>query len=220
MLPGVDQDSLKAYGSTIEEARADLFALYYLADKKLVEMGLLPNEEAYKASYIKQMQNGLLTQIVRIKLGDQIEESHMRNRALIARWAYEHGKGKAANGKNVIEIVKRDGKTFVKINDYEQLRELFGELLAEIQRVKSTGDFAGARDLVEQYGVKIDPVLHKEILDRYEKLNIAPYRGFINPRYEAVRDANGNITDVKISYSEGYAEQMMRYSKYYSLGGK
>ena len=220
MLPGVDQDSLKAYGSTIEEARADLFALYYLADKKLVEMGLLPNEEAYKASYIKQMQNGLLTQIVRIKLGDQIEESHMRNRALIARWAYEHGKGKAANGKNVIEIVKRDGKTFVKINDYEQLRELFGELLAEIQRVKSTGDFAGARDLVEQYGVKIDHVLHKEILDRYEKLNIAPYRGFINPRYEAVRDANGNITDVKISYSEGYAEQMMRYSKYYSLGGK
>lgn len=216
LLPGVDPDSLKAYGSTIEEARADLFALYYLADEKLVELGLLPNREAYKASYIKQMQNGLMTQLVRIKPGDQIEESHMRNRALIARWAYVNGKGKGKDGKDVIEMVQRNGKTYVCINDYEALRVLFGELLAEIQRVKSTGDFAGARDLVENYGVKIDAPLHKEILERYRKLNIAPYRGFINPVYTAVRDANGNITDVTISYSEKYADQMLRYSRDYS----
>ena len=211
LLEGVDGDSLKAYGSTIEEARADLFALYYLADPKLVELGLLPNAEAYKASYIAQMQNGLLTQLVRINLGNNIEEAHMRNRALIARWAFEHGKK-----NNVMELVKRDGKTFVKINDYSKLRHLFGELLAEIQRVKSTGDFKGAQTLVETYGVKIDPELHREILDRYAKLNIAPYKGFINPVYTAVRDNDGNITDVKISYTEGYAEQMLRYSKDYA----
>ena len=211
LLEGVDGDSLKAYGSTIEEARADLFALYYLADPKLVELGLLPNAEAYKASYIAQMQNGLLTQLVRINLGNNIEEAHMRNRALIARWAFEHGKK-----DNVMELVKRDGKTFVKINDYSKLRHLFGELLAEIQRVKSTGDFKGAQTLVETYGVKIDPELHREILDRYAKLNITPYKGFINPVYTAVRDNDGNITDVKISYTEGYAEQMLRYSKDYA----
>ena len=211
LLEGVDGDSLKAYGSTIEEARADLFALYYLADPKLVELGLVPNTEAYKASYIAQMQNGLLTQLVRINLGNNIEEAHMRNRALIARWALEHGKK-----DNVMELVKRDGKTYVRINDYQKLRGLFGELLAEIQRVKSTGDFKGAQNLVETYGVKIDPELHKEILDRYAKLNIAPYKGFINPVYTAVRDAQGNITDVKISYTEGYAEQMLRYSKDYA----
>lgn len=211
LLEGVDGDSLKAYGSTIEEARADLFALYYLADPKLVELGLLPNAEAYKASYIAQMQNGLLTQLVRINLGNNIEEAHMRNRALIARWAFEHGKK-----DNVMELAKRDGKTFVKINDYSKLRHLFGELLAEIQRVKSTGDFKGAQTLVETYGVKIDPELHREILDRYAKLNIAPYKGFINPVYTAVRDNDGNITDVKISYTEGYAEQMLRYSKDYA----
>lgn len=217
LMPGVDPDSLKAYGSTIEEARADLFALYYLADSKLVEMGLLPDAEAYKASYIQQMMNGLLTQMVRIKLGDQIEESHMRNRALIARWAFEHGKGKGKDGKDVIEMVDRQGKTYVVINDFEALRNLFGQLLAEIQRIKSTGDFKGARDLVETYGVKIDPALHKQVLERYTKLNIAPYKGFINPVYKAVTDSKGNITDVTISYTEGYAEQMMRYSKQYHI---
>lgn len=216
LLPGVDPEALKAYGSTIEEARADLFALYYLADAKLVELGLLPDAEAYKASYISQMQNGLLTQVVRIKLGDQIEESHMRDRALIARWAFEKGKGAAKDGKDVIEMVKREGETFVKINDYEMLRNLFGQLLAEIQRIKSTGDYNAARDLVENYAVKIDPTLHKEILDRYQKLNIAPYKGFVNPVYTAVKDSKGNITDVKVSYEEGYSEQMLRYSKDYS----
>ena len=216
LLPGVDPEALKAYGSTIEEARADLFALYYLADAKLVELGLLPDAEAYKASYISQMQNGLLTQVVRIKLGDQIEESHMRDRALIARWAFEKGKGAAKGGKDVIEMVKREGETFVKINDYEKLRNLFGQLLAEIQRIKSTGDYNAARDLVENYAVKIDPELHKEILDRYQKLNIAPYKGFVNPVYTAVKDSKGNITDVKVSYEEGYSEQMLRYSKDYS----
>ena len=216
LLPGVDPEALKAYGSTIEEARADLFALYYLADAKLVELGLLPDAEAYKASYISQMQNGLLTQVVRIKLGDQIEESHMRDRALIARWAFEKGKGAAKDGKDVIEMVKREGETFVKINDYEMLRNLFGQLLAEIQRIKSTGDYNAARDLVENYAVKIYPELHKEILDRYQKLNIAPYKGFVNPVYTAVKDSKGNITDVKVSYEEGYSEQMLRYSKDYS----
>jgi dipeptidyl-peptidase-3 len=211
LLEGVDGDSLKAYGSTIEEARADLFALYYLADPKLVELGLVPNAEAYKASYIGQMQNGLLTQLVRINLGNNIEEAHMRNRALIARWAYEHGKA-----ENVMELMKRNGKTFVKINDYQKLRGLFGELLAEIQRIKSTGDFKGAQALVETYGVKIDPELHKEILNRYTKLNIAPYKGFINPVYTAIRDAQGKIIDVTISYTEGYADQMLRYSRDYS----
>lgn len=217
LLPGVDPDTLKAYGSTIEEARADLFALYYLADAKLVELGLLPDAEAYKASYISQVQNGLLTQLVRIKPGDQIEESHMRNRALIARWAFDHGKGKAEDGKDVIELLQRDGKTYVKINDYAALRNLFGELLAEIQRIKSTGDFPAARDLVENYGVKVDAALHQEILARYEQLNIAPYKGFINPVYQAVMNEVGDIVDVKLSYEEGYAEQMLRYSKDYSV---
>ena len=216
LLPGVDPEALKAYGSTIEEARADLFALYYLADAKLVELGLLPDAEAYKASYISQMQNGLLTQVVRIKLGDQIEESHMRDRALIARWAFEKGKGAGKDGKDVIEMFKREGETFVKINDYEMLRNLFGQLLAEIQRIKSTGDYNAARDLVENYAVKIDPELHKEILDRYQKLNIAPYKGFVNPVYTAVKDKDGKITDVTISYEEGYTQQMLRYSKDYS----
>lgn len=217
LLPGVDSEALKAYGSTIEEARADLFALYYLADPKLVELGLMPDAEAYKSNYISQMQNGLLTQIVRIKLGDQIEEAHMRNRALIAYWAYEHGKGKAENGQDVMEMVKRDGKTYIRINDYMALRTLFGELLAEIQRIKSTGDFEAASKLVETYGVHIEYDIHKEILERYETLNIAPYKGFINPVYTAVKDAEGNITDVTVSYTEGYAEQMLRYSKDYSV---
>ena len=217
LLPGVDSEALKAYGSTIEEARADLFALYYLADPKLVELGLLPNNEAYKANYIGQMQNGLLTQIVRVKLGEEIEEAHMRNRALIAYWAYANGKGKAENGKDVIEMVKREGKTYICINDYAALRNLFGQLLAEIQRIKSTGDFEAARNLVETYGVKIDYNLHKEILDRYAALDIAPYKGFINPVYTATKDEAGNITGVSISYTEGYAEQMLRYSKDYSV---
>ena len=217
LLPGVDPEALKAYGSTIEEARADLFALYYIADEKMVELGLLPTADAYKACYIGQMQNGLLTQIVRIKLGDQIEEAHMRNRALIAYWALENGKGKAADGKDVMELVNRDGKTFVRINDYVALRNLFGELLAEIQRIKSTGDFEAARQLVETYAVKINYDLHKEVLDRYAKLDVAPYKGFINPVYTAHKDAEGNITDVTVSYTEGYAEQMLRYSKDYSV---
>ena len=217
LLPGVDSEALKAYGSTIEEARADLFALYYLADEKMVELGLLPDAEAYKACYISQMQNGLLTQLVRIKLGDKIEEAHMRNRALIATWALAHGKGRAQDGKDVLELVQRDGKTYVRINDYDALRTLFGELLAEIQRIKSTGDFEAARKLVETYAVQIEYDIHKEILERYETLDIAPYQGFINPVYTAVKDAEGNITDVTVSYTEGYAEQMLRYSKDYSL---
>ena len=217
LLPGVDSEALKAYGSTIEEARADLFALYYLADKKMVELGLLPDAEAYKACYISQMQNGLLTQLVRIKLGDHIEEAHMRNRALIAHWALAHSSGRGQDGKDVMELVQRDGKTYVRINDYEALRTLFGELLAEIQRIKSTGDFEAARQLVETYAVHIEYDIHKEILERYETLNIAPYKGFINPVYTAIKDAEGNITDVTVSYTEGYAEQMLRYSKDYSI---
>ena len=211
LLDGVDPDSLKAYGSTIEEARADLFALYYLPDAKLVELGLTSNAEAYKASYYAQMQNGLMTQLVRIQPGKNLEEAHMRNRALIAHWAFEHGKA-----ENVCEFVKVNGKTYLRINDYEKLRVLFGKLLAEIQRIKSTGDYQGAQALVEQYGVKVDPELHKEVLERYSKLNIAPYKGFINPKYTAVKDKEGKIIDVKVSYNEGYAEQMMRYSAMYS----
>lgn len=211
LLDGVDPDSLKAYGSTIEEARADLFALYYLGDPKLIELGLLPNADAYKAGYYAQMQNGLMTQLVRIQPGKNIEEAHMRNRALIARWVYEKGKA-----DNVCELIKSNGKTYLRINDYEKMRVLFGQLLAEIQRIKSTGDYKAAQALIEEYGVKVDSVLHKEILDRYAKLDIAPYKGFINPVYTAVRDASGNITDVKISYKEGYAEQMLRYSGMYS----
>ena len=211
MMPGASADSLKVYGSTIEEARADLFGLYYMADQKMIDLGLIPSPEAYKAQYYSYMMNGLMTQLVRIELGNNIEEAHMRNRAIIARWAYEKGKK-----DNVVELVKRDGKTFVKVNDYVKLRELFGALLAEIQRIKSTGDFNAARDMVENYGVKIDPVLHKEILERYKKLNLAPYKGFINPVYTAVKDALGNITDVKVDYTESYEDQMLRYSRDYS----
>jgi dipeptidyl-peptidase-3 len=211
LLPGVDADSLKAYGSTIEEARADLFGLYYVADQKLVELGLTPNLEAYKAQYYTYMMNGLLTQLVRIQPGNNIEEAHMRNRALIAHWCYEKGKD-----EKVVELVKVNGKTFVKINDYKKLRDLFGMLLAEIQRIKSTGDFAAAQALVENYGVKVDPEIHKEILDRYEKLNLAPYKGFINPVYKAVKDDKGNIIDVTVSYKEIYPNQMLRYSRDYS----
>ena len=211
LLPGVDPDALKAYGSTIEEARADLFGLYYVADPKLVELGLLSSDEAYKAQYYTYLMNGLMTQLVRIQPGNTVEEAHMRNRQLIARWVFEKG---AAD--KVVELVKKDGKTYVVVNDYEKVRQLFGKLLAEIQRIKSTGDFAAARALVEDYAVKVDPVLHAEVLERYKKLNLAPYKGFVNPKYEAVTDVNGTITDVKVSYDEGYAEQMLRYSKDYS----
>lgn len=211
LLPGVDPDALKAYGSTIEEARADLFGLYYLPDPKMVELGLTPDGEAYKAEYYTYMMNGLMTQLVRIEPGNNVEEAHMRNRQLIARWAFEQG---AAD--KVVEMVQRDGKTFVKVNDYEKLRTLFGKLLAEIQRIKSEGDFETARSLVEAYAVKVDPTLHAEVLARYAKLNLAPYKGFVNPVYEAVTDAEGRITDVKVSYSEGYAEQMLRYSREYA----
>ena len=211
MAPGADPDGLKAYGSTIEEARADLFGLYYVADPKLVELGLLPDTTAYYAQYYTYLMNGLMTQLVRIEPGNQIEEAHMRNRQLIARWVYEKG-----TPDKVVELVKRDGKTYVQINDYGKLRALFGKLLAEIQRVKSTSDLAAARDLVENYGVKVDPALHAEVLERYKKLNLAPYKGFVNPRYEVVTDADGNITDVTVSYDEGYAEQMLRYSRDYA----
>ena len=212
LLPGVDPDALKAYGSTIEEARADLFGLYYLPDAKMRELGLTPHDDAYKAEYYSYMMNGLMTQLVRIELGNNVEEAHMRNRQLVAKWAFEKG---AAD--KVTELVKKeDGKTYVKVNDYEKLRELFGQLLNEIQRIKSEGDFEAARQMVETYAVKVDPELHKEVLARYEKLNLAPYKGFVNPVYTAETDADGNITDVKISYEEGYAEQMLRYSKDYA----
>ena len=211
LLPGVDPDALKAYGSTIEEARADLFGLYYVADPKLVELGLTPNADAYKAEYYTYLMNGLMTQLVRIEPGNNVEEAHMRNRQLIARWVFEKG---AAD--KVVELVKKDGKTYVVVNDYGKLRTLFGELLSEIQRIKSTGDYQGAHDLVENYAVKVDPALHAEVLERYKKLNLAPYKGFVNPKYEAVVDAAGKITDVKVTYDEGYAEQMLRYSKDYS----
>lgn len=211
LLPGVDPDALKAYGSTIEEARADLFGLYYVADPKLVELGLTPSADAYKAQYYTYLMNGLMTQLVRIESGNNVEEAHMRNRQLIARWVYEKGAA-----EKVVELVKKDGKTYVVINDYEKVRDLFGRLLAEIQRIKSTGDYAGAHDLVEAYAVKVDPALHAEVLERYKKLNLAPYKGFVNPKYEAVTDADGTITDVTVTYDEGYAEQMLRYSKDYS----
>jgi dipeptidyl-peptidase-3 len=211
LLPGVDPDALKAYGATIEEARADLFGLYYLPDAKLQELGLTPNAEAYKAEYYSYMMYGLMTQLVRIEPGAQIEESHMRNRQLIARWAYEHGR---ENG--VVEMQRREGKTYVVVNDYPALRQLFGRLLAEIQRIKSEGDFEAARQLVETYAVKVDPALHEEVLARYQALHLAPYKGFVNPVYTPVRDAQHRITDVKISYTEGYAEQMLRYSRHYN----
>ncbi|MBR5612635.1 MAG: dihydrofolate reductase [Bacteroidaceae bacterium] len=211
LLPGVDPDALKAYGSTIEEARADLFGLYYLPDAKMRQLGLTPHDDAYKAEYYSYMMNGLMTQLVRIDLGNNIEEAHMRNRQLIAKWAFEKG---AAD--KVTELVKKDGKTYVKVNDYKKLRELFGQLLNEIQRIKSEGDFEAARRMVETYAVKVDPELHKEVLARYKKLNLAPYKGFLNPVYTAETDAEGNIMDVKVSYEEGYAEQMLRYSKEYA----
>ncbi len=210
LLPGVDPDALKAHGSTLEEARADLFALYYLADPKLLELGLLDNPDAYKAEYYKYILNGLMTQLMRIEPGKDVEEAHMRNRQLIAAWAYENGKK-----DNVIEMVKKDGKTFIKINDYKKLRDLFGELLGEVQRIKSEGDYEAGRDLVETYAVKVDPNLHKEVLDRYAKLNIAPYKGFVNPVYTPVLDKDGNITDVTVSYTEDYLPQVLRYSRDY-----
>ena len=211
LLPGVDPDALKAYGATLEEGRADLFALYYLADPKLVELGILPNMDAYKAEYYKYIMNGLMTQLYRIEPGKNIEESHMRNRKFISEWCLQKGK------KNkVIELVKRKGKTYVKINDYEKLRGLFSELLAEVQRIKSEGDFEAGRKLVETYGVKVDPKLHSEVLKRYNTLDIAPYKGFVNPIYTPVTDASGNIIDIKISYGENYVDQMLRYSRDYS----
>lgn len=209
LLPGVDPDALKAYGSTIEEARADLFGLYYLADQKLVELGLTPNEEAYKAQYYSYLMNGLLTQMVRIQPGNQIEEAHMRNRALIARWTVEHY-------PNAVRLKERDNKHYVEILDYASLRSAFGTLLAEIQRIKSEGDLMAAQQLVEQYGVRIDDALHREILERYHRLHLAPYKGFINPRYTAVYDSSGQITDVHIDYDEAYDEQMLRYSQQYN----
>lgn len=210
LLPGVDPDALKAHGSTLEEARADLFALYYLADPKLIELGLLDNPDAYKAEYYKYILNGLMTQLMRIEPGKDVEEAHMRNRKLIAEWAYENGKA-----DNVIEYITKDGKTYIKINDYGKLRGLFGKLLAEVQRIKSEGDYEAGRMLVEKYAVKVDPKLHNEVLARYAKLNIAPYKGFVNPVYKAeIKD--GEITDVTIDYTEGYADQMLRYSKDYS----
>ena len=211
LLPGVDPDALKAHGSTLEEARADLFALYYLADPKLVELGIIPNMEAYKAEYYKYIMNGLMTQLTRIEPGKDIEEAHMRNRKLISEWCYQHGKN-----DNVIEYVKRDGKTYIRVNDYQKLRGLFAQLLAEIQRIKSEGDYEAGRQLVEEYGVKFDSALHKEVLARYEGLNIAPYKGFVNPIYTPVYDKNGRLIDVKVSYTENYIDQMLRYGQDYS----
>jgi dipeptidyl-peptidase-3 len=207
LLPGVDPDALKAYGNTIEEARADLFGLYYMADPKLVELGLLPDGEAYKAQYYSYMMNGLMTQLIRITPGNQIEEAHMRNRALIAHWC-------AAQG-DVVSLVKRDGKTFVRISDYARLRQLIATLLAEIQRIKSEGDYEAARQLVERYAVKVDPVLHEEVLERYRRLDLAPYKGFINPQLLPVLDADGKIADIQVYYGESYAHQMLRYSAEY-----
>ncbi len=212
LLPGVDTDSLKAYGSALEEGRADLFGLYYVADPKMVELGLTPDGEAYKAQYYTYMLNGMMTQLVRIQPGNDIEEAHMRNRAFVANWCFEKGKA-----ENVVELYKKDGKTYLRINDYQKLRDLFGQLLAEVQRIKSTGDFQAAQALIEGYGVKIDPQLHKEVLERYEKLNLAPYKGFINPVYVAEKDADGNITDVRVTYGEAYPDQMLRYSRNYSI---
>ena len=208
LLPGVDPDALKAYGNTIEEARADLFGLYYIADPKLVELGLVPDGEAYKSQYYSYMMNGLMTQLIRIAPGQQIEEAHMRNRALIARWCMAQG--------DIVRLVKREGKTYVEITDYEALRQLIATLLAEVQRIKSEGDYAAARQLVEQYAVKVDPVLHEEVLARYNQLNLAPYKGFINPMLLPVRDQDGRICDIQVNYSESYAHQMLRYSTEYA----
>ena len=211
LLPGVDQDALKSYGSTIEEARADLFGLYYMGDPKMIELGLLSDKEAFKAEYYQFMMNGLMTQLTRIEPGKSIEEAHMRNRQLIAKWVYEKGKK-----DNVIEFKKRDNETFIVVNDYEKLRLLFGDLLAVIQAIKSTGDYVGGKKLVEDYAILVDSNLHAEVLDRYKKLNLAPYRGFVNPVYSLVQDASGKVTDVKVSYTENYVEQNLRYSKEYS----
>ena len=211
LLPGVDSDALKAYASTLEETRADLFAMYYMADDKIIELGLLPNKDAYKSNYYSYIMNGLMTQLTRIELGNDIEESHMRNRQLIAKWCLENGAE-----DNVISIEKINGKSYVKINDYDKLRELFGKLLAEVQRIKSEGDYEAGKALVEKYAVKVDIELHKEVLERYKKLNLAPYKGFVNPKFTLVEDENGNITDVAVTYNENYDEQMLRYSKDYS----
>lgn len=211
-LPGVAPDALKAYASTLEEARADLFGLYYIADPKLVELGLLPHAEAYQAEYDKFMMNGLMTQLVRIELGKQIEEAHMRNRQLIARWVYEQGQA-----DHVVELAKRDGKTYVLIHDYAKLRNLFGQLLAEVQRIKSEGDFAAGKQLVETYAVQVDPVLHAEVLERYAKLNLAPYKGFVNPIMREVKNERGEVVDVTLDYTEDYTAQMLRYSRDYSF---
>lgn len=210
MLPDTDPDALKAYGNTIEEARADLFGLYYIADAKMLELGLVPDMEAYKSNYYTYIMNGILTQNVRIKLGDNIEEAHMRNRALIANWCYKHSEG-------CMELKKRDGKTYLIIYEYPRLRQLFAQLLAEVQRIKSEGDYEAAKQLVEDYGVKINPELHAEVLERYKKLNIAPYKGFLNPRMTPVFDASGEITDVRLDFSETLEEQMLRYSRDYSV---
>ena len=209
LLPGVSKDALKEHASTIEEARADLFGLYYMADPKLVELGLLPNEHAYESYYYQQMMNGLMTQLVRIEPGKDIEEAHMRNRQLIAMWVYKH-----ANG--AVELIEREGKHYLQINDYAEVRRLYGELLKEIQRITSEGDYAAAKAMVEDYAVKVEPTLHNEILARYAKLNLAPYKGFVNPVYTPVLDAEGNITDVTLDYTEGYVEQHLRYSRDYS----
>lgn len=211
-LSGVAADALKAYSSTLEEARADLFGLYYIADAKIVELGLLPDAEAYKAEYYKFMMNGLMTQLVRIELGKNIEEAHMRNRQLIARWVYEKGQA-----ENVVELKQRDGETYVVINDYQKLRSLFGQLLGEVQRLKSEGDFAAGKKLVEDYAVQVDPKLHAEILERYAKLNLAPYKGFVNPVMKEVKNKQGEVIDIALDYSEGYTEQMLRYSRDYSF---
>ena len=212
LLPGVASDALKAYSSTLEETRADLFGLYYIADPKLVELGLVPDAEAYKAEYYKYIMNGLMSQLVRIDLGKNVEEAHMRNRQLIAKWAFEQGKA-----DNVIELKKKEGKTYVVVNDYAKLRELFGKLLAEVQRIKSEGDFAAGKKLVEDYAVKVDPELHAEVLKRYAALNLAPYKGFVNPVMKLVKNEKGEVTDVTLDYTEGYTQQMMRYGKEYSF---
>ncbi len=216
LLPGVDGDALKENGSALEEARADLFALYYLADPKLLDLGILDNPDAYQAEYYKFMLNGLMTQLNRIELGNDVEEAHMRNRQLIAKWVLENGRKKGKGGKDVVEFVKKGGKTYVKINDYRAMRDLFGTLLAEIQRIKSEGDYKAGNALIQKYAVKIDPKLHKEVLDRFSKLDIPPYRGFINPVYTPVLDEKGEIKDVTISWPENYVEQMLRLSRDYS----
>lgn len=211
LLPGVDPDALKSYGSTLEETRADLFALYYLADPKLVELGLVDSPEAYKAQYYKYILNGLMTQLMRIEPGKDVEEAHMRNRKLIAEWVMEKGAK-----KKVVELYKKGGKSYIRVNDFEKLRELFGQLLFEVQRIKSEGDYKAGSELVEKYAVKVDPKLHKEVLERYSHLTIAPYRGFVNPIYVPVVNESGQITDIKVTYGEGFAEQMLRYSRDYS----